>query len=152
MLLALLAVGCTNQSETATPPATATPATATPATASPIAVEIAFPQSAATLLGDVSGRVKDSTGTVVAEFDFESGWNVPPDWEYGDPADKSGAATTVAVDLPSSGRYTFEIDAYTLSHQPCGTCEAGYSETSIVADVDDRSIVRLPPGESEWVS
>lgn len=147
LLLVVSALGCTSDPESA-----ASPGTPTAALAQPIFVDVAFPQAAATLLGDTAGRVEDSSGTVVAEFEFASGWNVPADWDYGDPVDRSGAATVITVELPASGRYTFELDAYTLSNQPCGTCESGFAETSITVDVDDDSMVELPAGQRTWES
>lgn len=140
-----LVAACTNSEQSISPPP-ATDAVVGEEAAVPIAVEVVFPQSQALVVRDVDGQALNRAGDVVADFVFESGWIIPEDWEWGDPVEKSGAATGVSVELPGPGSYTFRIDPYVLSLRPCGTCETSHAAASITQEVVNGSQVRIPPG------
>ena len=118
-----------------------------------ITVVVALPRAAGILYGPAVGRILAADGTEVAQFAFESGWDTPPGWSWGDPTPPSSQALPeIEVQLPASGSYTFVLDEFATSGGPCGTCEAGYEGGSIEAAVDEGATVVLPQGEEAWVS
>ena len=104
------------------------------------------------LLGPATGRVLDHTGTEVSTFEFESGWAIPSDWDYQDTLALTNAPTQLEVALPGPGRYTFKLDEFAVSHNPCGTCERGLSGSSVTQDIEDATVVELSGGDLAWES
>lgn len=109
-----------------------------------ISVQVQLPSGVAGLIGDAEGRVLDEQGAVVAEFTFESGWQLPIDYYSDESPVSTGASLAVAVDLPGAAIYIFELDDYFFSRNPCGTCGTGYGPVTISAEVEDGSVVRMP--------
>ncbi len=119
----------------------------------PITVVVALPREAGILYGPAVGRVLAADGTEVATFAFESGWDTPPGWNWGDPTPpRSQSLTEIEVQLPAPGDYTFVLDEFATSGGPCGTCEAGHEGGSIDAAVQEGATVALPQGERSWES
>lgn len=109
-----------------------------------ILIEVELPPGVAGLLGDAEGRVLNNKGDVVAEFTFGSGWQLPIDYQSNERPVSTGASLSVSVELPAAATYTFELDSYFFSGNPCGTCGTGFGPVEIEADVKDGSIVRMP--------
>ncbi|MCP3939441.1 MAG: hypothetical protein GY708_29190, partial [Actinomycetia bacterium] len=64
----------------------------------------------------------------------------------------TGAPKAAQVELPAPGTYTFKILEFTVSAGPCGTCEAGFSGSSVEVEVDDGDVVGISKGEPTWMS
>ena len=146
-LLALM--GCTSPN---TEPEASPAGSSTTVVPVEISVTVIFPKDSAPLLGPASGRVRDIEGELVAEFEFESAWDLPPGWNYQDELSKTGAATSLELELPGPGSYQFELDEYVTSDSSCGTCEAGIAAVSVSLDITDGFIIRMPKGERAWQS
>ena len=127
--------------------------TTTPLLDEAIVVRVQFPTVDGILVGPATGHVLDETGSKVASLKFGSGWVLPERWGVpGATAAESGAPTMIDVDLPQSGPYTFVLDEFGISNNPCGTCEQGFAGGSIAADVEEGAVIVLPAGEGTWVS
>ena len=114
---------------------------------------VSLPEVQGALLGPASGRVVDAGGAEVATFGFESGWVIPPSWDFqGTTPPRSGASTTLTVELPAPGPYTFELDDFSVSGPPCGTCAARFEGGRVTVEVMDGTVVELPAGEQLAVS
>jgi hypothetical protein len=144
IFLVLAVVACsTRASEETVPLGAAT----TSVDSRPISIELSLPQAVDGLVGDAPGRVLNAAGETVATFAFASGWLIPPDYSEGKAAEATGAPLFLTVELPSPGRYVFEVDAYFFSGRPCGTCETGFGPTKIEVEVVDGSTVEMPRSE-----
>lgn len=115
--------------------------------ASQITVGVELPSGVAGLLGDAEGRVLNDKREVVAEFTFKSGWQLPIDYFSNETPVSTGASLSVAVELPAAATYTFELDDYFFSGNPCGTCGTGYGPVTINVEVENGSVVKMPRSE-----
>ena len=164
VLLTVLVAGCSfspDSVETAATSSSSEPpvsASTTTVRIQPIVVTVRLDTSGATLFGDALGAVYDEDGRRVAAFRIPSGWQRPADFDPDDPEqtyrayERTGEPPLVEVELPVPGSYTFEVREFAVSASPCGTCEAGYSGSSVEVTVADGDQVLIDKGRPAWVS
>lgn len=153
IVAALAMAACSAPVDDDSPAGSEPSATTAPAAIGQIVVRVELPAVNGILVGPANGHVTDDNGKTVAEFEFQSGWVLPDQWGVpGDTPTRSDAPSVVNVELPEAGSYTFTIDEYGVSNNPCGTCEQGYAGGSIRAAVEDGDVVVLPAGDPTWVS
>ena len=139
VLLSLFLAACTTGSD-----GEPSVAGSTSAPAVGIAVDVELPPGIPALVGDAEGRVLTTSGDVVAEFAFETGWELPIDYSGAESPVPTRADRSVTVELPGAGTYLFQLDEYTFSGQPCGTCETTFFPVEIREQVTDGSVVQMP--------
>ena len=152
----LLAVSCTtpqNEAEGATQSGTSV-AEPEPAAGDAVSVVVKVPQDNHSK--PIDGWVVDSTGATVAEFRIEAavlyertgdGYGAQ-DFE----ATVTHAPFHVSVELPGPGIYQFHVGAVEY-FGGCGTCGRFHQDGgSVVATVEDGSVIRLDVGQVTAVS
>lgn len=113
-----------------------------------IDVTLRLPADNEGIVGPATGRVWSDDGDLVATFEFATAWIIPEDFNYSEsPPTSTSAAPTVAVHLPEPGTYHFELDPFTVSGSPCGTCERFMGGGEVQADVDNGETIELPAGD-----
>ncbi len=117
-----------------------------------ITVWVEFSSVGGVLFGPASGTVLGDNGEEVATFEFGSGWEIPDNWGWRGTLAQTETLTSLEIELPSPGRYTFILDEFAVSNSPCGTCERGLSGGRVQLDVRNNDVVELPAGDLAWES
>lgn len=142
VLLSLSLAACTTVSD-----GEPSVAGSTSALAVGISVDVELPPGIPALVGGAEGRVLSTSGDVVAEFAFETGWELPIDYSGEERPVPTRAERSVTIELPGAGTYLFQLDEYSFSGQPCGTCETTFFPVELREQVTDGSVVQMPRSE-----